>query len=202
MTKPQRADAIWRSLFLENSPISEATRGVVNVLHAFGLPTQSSDLTETRAFFRQQDIARHVEKVFQIAGVSRMVMTNDPLDPEEAPLWAIARLILSSSQACAWIEFFSWTDHWQIFAHQGYAVESALSGTSIGEIRQFTADWCTRMHPVYMAVSLPHSFRFPDDSLTSKLIAQAVLPSCREFRLPSSLMIGIRYQVNPQLRLA
>src|SRR5436309_9983038 len=39
LSKTQQAEAIWHTLFVENSPISEATRGVVAVLHAFGLST-------------------------------------------------------------------------------------------------------------------------------------------------------------------
>src|SRR4029077_9892552 len=38
LSKTQQADAIWRALFVENTPISESTRGVVAVLKAFGLP--------------------------------------------------------------------------------------------------------------------------------------------------------------------
>jgi hypothetical protein len=53
-----------------------------------------------------------------------------------------------------------------------------------------------------MAVSLPDTFQFPEDSLRGKLLESAVLPVCREFDLPLSLMIGVRYQVNPRLRLA
>src|SRR5213082_3606287 len=42
LSKPERADAIWKALFVENSPISESTRGVIAVLSAFGLPTEAS----------------------------------------------------------------------------------------------------------------------------------------------------------------
>ena len=58
------------------------------------------------------------------------------------------------------------------------------------------------MKPVYMAVSLPDTFQFPDSGVRGRLLAEAVLPSCREFGVPLSLMIGVRYQVNPALRLA
>src|ERR1041385_8856850 len=37
MSKKEQADAIWKALFLEASPVSEATRGVVTVLNALGL---------------------------------------------------------------------------------------------------------------------------------------------------------------------
>src|SRR5258705_6726795 len=53
-----------------------------------------------------------------------------------------------------------------------------------------------------MAVALPDRFQFPEKSVRARLLAEAVLPVCREMRLPLSLMIGVRYQVNPALRLA
>src|SRR5262249_60937226 len=87
LSKPGRAEAIWQALFVENSPISESTRGVVAVLNAFGLPTDVSGLPEARRFFASQSVESHIQKVLQIAGVSDVVMTNDPLDPVERPAW-------------------------------------------------------------------------------------------------------------------
>jgi len=57
------------------------------VLKAFHLPTDRPDLAEARSFFEAQTIETHIHKVFQMAGVSTVVMTNDPLDPEEAAVW-------------------------------------------------------------------------------------------------------------------
>src|SRR5579863_9543130 len=87
LSTQEKADTIWRALFVENTPISEATRGVIAVLKAFGLPTHSSDLREAREFFYQQRLDSHIRNVFKLAGISEVVMTNDPLDPDEAPLW-------------------------------------------------------------------------------------------------------------------
>jgi hypothetical protein len=95
-----------------------------------------------------------------------------------------------------------WQEHWQVLAARGYAVDAAASGQSAAEIRRFLGDWCGRMRPVYMAVSLPDSFQYPEESVRGRLLRDAVLPSCREFNIPLSLMIGVRYQVNPELRLA
>jgi hypothetical protein len=69
-------------------------------------------------------------------------------------------------------------------------------------VRRFLADWYERMRPVYMAVSLTDVFQFPEESVQGKLLSEAVLPSCQEFGLPLSLMIGVRRQVNPRIRLA
>jgi hypothetical protein len=53
-----------------------------------------------------------------------------------------------------------------------------------------------------MAVSLPDSFMYPEDSVRNRLIDEVVLPTCREHDLAMALMIGVRRQVNPRLKLA
>src|SRR5215472_6145929 len=87
LSKREKADVIWRTLFVENTPLSEATRGVISVLSAFGLPTTSPDLRQAREFFAARTLETHVEHGLDMAGLSDVVMTNDPLDPAEGPRW-------------------------------------------------------------------------------------------------------------------
>ena len=204
LSKRERADAIWRALFVENSPISESTRGIIAVLQALDLPTGASALEDAREFFSGQSIEQHIGKVFEIAGVSDVVMTNDPLDPEEQRVWLNGDQDHAQFHAVLRLDriLWGWPKHWQQLASQGYAVDEKASGKSIAEVRRFLAAWHKRMRPLYMAVSLTDAFFYPDDSITSKILGEAVLPSCREFGLPMSLMIGVRRQVNPALRLA
>ena len=204
LSKREQANVIWQALFVENSPISEATRGVVAVLEALGLPTGGAALTEARKFFAAQKLEQHIEKVFDLAGISEVIMTNDPLDPVEAPLWKTGAAPHRRFHAVLRLDRIlnKWPQHWRVLNDEGYAVDENASDKSITAVRRFLADWCRRMRPVYMAVSLPDTFQFPEDSLRGRLIAEAVLPSCREHDIPLSLMIGVRYQVNPALRLA
>jgi hypothetical protein len=204
LAKQDRADAIWRALFIENTPISEATRGVIAVLKAFGLPTESGDLAEARSFFRNQSADSHIRKVLEMAGVSMVVMTNDPLDPEEFPVWAEGVENDPQFQPVLRLDRIlrEWSEPWDLLSSLGYKVDAQASGPSIAELRRFLSDWYKRMRPAYMAVSLPDTFRFPDDTPQGKMLRDAVLPACREFDIPLSLMIGVRRQVNPQLRLA
>jgi hypothetical protein len=87
LTKLQQADVIWKTLFVENPPLSEACRGVIAVLHLLGLDTCAPTLASAREFFRAQNLPDYIDKVFQLAGISSAVMTNDILDPAEAPQW-------------------------------------------------------------------------------------------------------------------
>jgi hypothetical protein len=185
LTTAQRADLIWDTLFVENNPISEATRGVIAVLHAFGLDTSERSLTPYRDFFREQNLTDHIARVFQLAGIESVVMTNDPLDPEESPLW---------DGVTADPRF-----------HAALRLDRLLNQETTHtspEARRLLESWAARMRAVYMAVSLPDSFHFPANDRRNQLLTDAVLPACRDLNIPLSLMIGVRRQVNPAIRLA
>jgi hypothetical protein len=191
-------------LFVENTPLSEAARGVIAVLDALKLDTSAKTLEPLRDYFRRQKLADYIPHVFRLAGITHAVMTNDPLDPDEAAMWT--RGIEQDAQFPAVMRIDRilnhWPSHYSVLAEQGYAVEANAGGGTIKEVRRFLTDWVARMKPVYMAVSLEDTFTFPEDDARTKLLADAVLPSCREFNLPMSLMIGVRRQINPALRLA
>lgn len=181
----QRADLIWKVLFVENSPLSEATRGVVAVLSQLGLDPSAASLEPFREFFRAQDLAEHIRRVFELAGVSEVVMTNDPLDPDEALLWESGTLPDAGFRAALRLDRILNDDTW-----------------TPAKARTLLETWSRRIAPVYMAVSLPDAFAFPADDGRTVLLREAVLPVCRELGIPLSLMIGVRRAVNPALRSA
>jgi hypothetical protein len=204
LSKQEQANVIWRTLFVENTPVSEATRGVIAVLQAFQLPTDRSGLAEARAFFKAQTIESHIQRVLQMAGVNMVVMTNDPLETEEAAVWKNGDVKHSQFRAVLRLDriLCTWSKHWPVLTGQGYKVDEQASGKSAAEVRRFLMDWHERMQPVYMAVSLPDTFEYPQETAGNRLLRESVLPACRELRLPLSLMMGVRKQVNPDLRLA
>src|SRR5689334_9403219 len=87
MSKTDQADLVWKTLFVDNLPTSEATRGVIAVLGAFGIDTRARDLQEAREFFNSRSLPEHVDHVFELARVSGVVMTNDPFDEAEDEIW-------------------------------------------------------------------------------------------------------------------
>jgi hypothetical protein len=203
LSKTAKADLIWKTLFLDNTPLSEATRGVIAVLNAFNLPT-SGDLTEARAFFASRNLADHTREVFRLAGISEAVMTNDPLDPDEAPAWErgtdpdpLFRPVLRLDRILN-----KWDQHWHILQAKGFDVHADGSGRTMAEVRRFLEGWVELMNPVYMAVSLPDTFAYPEPSLRVRFLRESVLPICLARSIPMSLMIGVRYLVNPDLKLA
>ena len=204
MTKPGQADLIWKTLFVDNTPISEACRGIITVLDAFGLDTRSPDLDEARAFFDSRDTAEHLDQVFEMSGVNQIVMTNDPFSEEEAPIWNGENSIDPRFRASLRLDGLlnNWPHAVDKFARQGFSVNKELGVAACNEVRRFLDRWIEKMRPVSLAASLPADFAFPGDDARNRLMCEAVLPIAREHNIPFALMVGVRRRVNPALREA
>ena len=187
MSKTDRANLVWQTLFVENSPTSEAARGVISVLDAFGLDTRATDLKEAREFFTSRNIGEHVEQVFDIANVSGVVMTNDPFDETEDRFWKSGIPIGPRFQSSLRLDRL---------------LNNAGTDGNVTALRGFLDASIDRLNPVYFAVSLPAEFKFPGDDLRDRLLREVVLPTAKEHNLPLTLMIGVRRRVNPSLREA
>ena len=205
MTKTKQADLIWQTLFINNSPISESCRGVVTTLKELGLDLASRDLHDYREYFAHQKIEDFIDIVFDVAKVKSVVMTNDPFDSMEQPIWLAGRKGDPRFQAALRIDSIL-NDYVDVgrdkLSGLGYETDLDLSEKSLGEIRRFLSDWINRMKPNYMAVSLPPEFQYPEDSRRGKVIKECILPISLEYNVPFALMIGVTRAVNPQLRMA
>ena len=188
MSKTDQADLVWKTLFVENVPTSEATRGVISVLGAFGIDTRATDLREAREFFNGRSLPEHVDHVFELARVSSVVMTNDPFDEAEDEIW--------QNQISVDPRFKSSLRLDRLLNNRDIDV------SSIAEWRRWLTKWIQRMKPVYMGVSLPADFKFPADDTRDRLLREVVLPAAKEHGLAMTLMVGVRRRVNPNLREA
>ncbi|NLB60721.1 MAG: glucuronate isomerase [Lentisphaerae bacterium] len=204
-SKAQQADLIWTELFIRRSPISEACRGVLTILQALGLDPKTKSLAAFRRYFNKQKIAAYTAKVFKLAAVDYVYMTNDPLDATEHKIWQkgferdprfLGALRLDSA-------LMAWPRGVARLQALGYAVDEALTGKTLAEVRRYLNDWCQRIKAHYMGISLPPSFRYPErTSSLNNLLVQAVLPVARERGLPLALMLGVKKLTNPALGLA
>ena len=207
MSALDRSAFIWRTLFLERAPLSEACRGVVTVLNRLGLDVTSPSersLQDYRAFFRGQRPEEYTERVLELANVRTVVMTNDPLDPVERAIWLADPARDPRFQAVLRIDplLLGWPGVGNSLGALGYNAAPDLGRETMSEIRRYLTEWADRMKAIYVAVSLPPTWAYPDDSAATRVMNEAVLPVCRERNLPFAVMIGVTRQANPQLRLA
>ena len=204
LSKTQQADLIWDALFIQHSPISEACRGVLTVLHLLGLDVQKRDLPALRRHFAKWSTGDFVTKAMELANVRKICMTNSPFDDAERPVWE--RGFARDGRFVAALRIDPLLVDWASTAPKlhawGYDVRADFSGQTFGEVRRFLADWTKRMDAQYCMVSLTPDFAFPSGTPTARLIERAILPHGRDHGQAFALMIGVQRNVNPQLRLA
>src|SRR3954454_24977663 len=87
MSTRQKADHIWKNLFIERAPISEACRGVLTTVPRLGLDPSDPTPDKWRAWFDQQDPSDYIDKVMQVSNVSSITMTNPVFDDNERERW-------------------------------------------------------------------------------------------------------------------
>ena len=204
MSKRGQADFIWRALFVERSPVSEACRGVLTALDRLELDVASRSLDAFRAHFDAVEIDAHIGHVFTAANVRDVVMTNDPFDDLERPVWeggydADPRFHAALRIDPLLNDFSAASERLRAW---GYSVSARADAGDLAQVRRFLSDRARRMKALYMAVSLPPDFAYPDNSLRTKLIDECVVPVAAELNIPFALMIGVKRAVNPALKLA
>jgi hypothetical protein len=204
MAKAEQAGLVWQTLFVENLPISEAARGIVTVLSAFGLDSIQTSLAEIREFFQSQNVKQHLDRVLDLSRVEAVVMTNDLFDDDEMQVWQSQEKIDCRFHASLRMDRLlnNWRQTAEGLATAGFAVDVHMSGETIVEIRRYLDKCIDRMKPLYMAVSLPDDFQYPAGDVRNRLINEIVLPTAREHKLPFTLMVGVRRGVNPALKSA
>ena len=203
-TRQEQADWVWKTLFIDHSPVSEACRGVLTTLNQLGLDPRNNDLPRLRTWYAAQKPDRFIDLVMEKANLASICMTNSPFDPVERPTWdrgftrdpRFVAALRIDPLLVAWPETSDW------LRTQGYAVTRDLNPQTLGEVRRFLADWTARIDSRYCMVSLPPSFAWPADSDIARLIEGAVLPHCRDHGQAFALMMGVKRSVNPRLRMA
>ncbi len=200
----RQADLIWQKLFIEHSPLSEAGRGVLTSFKALGMDVRSRDLGDLRTALAGVSAEQQVARSLQLAHLDHVVMTNDPFDDAERPFWLSGGRPQAGFHAALRIDplLRGWSEAVPRLQGWGYRVDGALSGASAAEVQRFLHEWVERMAPLYMAVSLPPDFTYPDGTVASRVLAECILPVCREAGIPFAMMIGSERLVNPALRTA
>lgn len=201
MNKRQQADFIWKTLFIDNSPYSEACRGVLTNLHKLGFDVASRDLEGYRKYFDSVSLEEYVDRIFKEGRVKYVVMTNDPFNEEERGYWLKGYMDARFKGALRLDALLNnWPDACTKLKQWGYVVSEDFSGETVAEIRRFLREWMDRMEALYMAVSLPWDFVYPEDSPRGRIIEECVLPVARDANKPFALMIGVKRQLNPGLK--
>ncbi|MEN6414635.1 MAG: hypothetical protein ABFC84_18010 [Veillonellales bacterium] len=203
LSKGEQAELVWSALFVQNSPVSEATQGIITILQTMGITCKNRDLNEIRRQFAAMRNAEYIDMIFEYANVEKVVMTNDPLDKREVKYLSGA---YRSERFLYSLRLDQLVNHWQSAAvtlqSMGYPVKAELTAATLTGAAKFLKDWIEKLQPVYVALSLPPDFSCLTAASGTILLQEVVLPVCAEYQLPLALMVGAKRAVNPELKLA
>lgn len=205
MSKAAQADHIWKHLFLERTPLSEACRGILTTIGKLGLDPGEKSLEKLRKWFAAQDPDQHVDRVMEIANVDSITMTNAVFDDRERDLWLSNPQLGGDPRFTAVLRIDpmlrNWPEAVRRLASWGFGVREDFSGKTVREAQRFLGEWLDRMRAIYVAVSLSPEFHFPDPggAPSDRVLREILLPLLAERGLPFAMMIGSRLRVNPAL---
>ena len=212
MSKREQADHIWKHLFVERAPISEACRGVLTCVKKLGLDPSDPTPDGWRKWFDQQDPSDYIDRVMQVSNVKSITMTNPVFDDNERNRWLANPKVGQDPRFTAVLRIDPLLRDWPGAAKKlsewGYRAGEELTGTTISAAKMFLNDWINRQRAIYLAVSLPPDFTYPapaNDPVAragQTVLEQVVLPVCADHNIPFAMMIGSRLRVNPALREA
>ena len=203
MSKKEMAEYVWKTVFIDHTPISESAQGLLTTLKVLGCPV-TKDLPKIREFFSSFSTEEYIDKIFALSNVKKLIMTNDPFDDVEFNVWEkgykedprFETALRIDALLLKYPQIMSKLQRW------GYKVSPMINPSAQEEIKRFLRDWIEKINPVYLAASLPPTFKVPENSLTSDILLKCVLPVCEEFNLPFGMMIGVKKLINPDLKLA
>jgi hypothetical protein len=213
MSKTEQADHIWKHLFVERPPLSEACRGVLTCLEMLGLDLgKKKDLTKARKWFAAQDPDKYIDKVMELSNVESITMTNPVFDDNERNRWLKEpEKLRSDPRFKAVLRIDPILRNWPVAAQKlnewGFAAGDGqkLTDKNIEEGKRFLREWLDRQTAIYMAVSLPPDFRYPapEGDAVAKAgqtaLEKIVLAVAAERNIPFAMMIGSKLRVNPAL---
>jgi hypothetical protein len=190
LTKQAQADLIWKALFVDRLPVSEACRGVLTTVKKLGI-NDIRNLDEIRKFYaayRDRGIEgaeEFSEAVYKLAGIRYAIMTNIPFNSSEAQFWKPDRVEYSTRYRSALR-----VD--PLLAGDRKTIEASLQAggyplTTEGA-KQYLRDWCDVMKPEYLMASTPHDFVLKEGTLSG---IQDKIVNVEAMKVPGAFAIAL-----------
>lgn len=225
LTLPEQGDLIWKRMFVEShsAPIDVARLMILNILKRLSINSNVEDLSSVREAIseRSRDIVGYHEDIFNVAGISGFVGTQDPFNARELefykrnlewhPLFSAALRL--DALVLKWAESQKWLSN-----ELGYPCTAKLSEKkTIEAIQRFVREWIETKLPrvQYVGLSIPPTYKYtayrnhskskpcdPWNRVVNTILTKGVFPVLEETGRKLFLMPEVIRGVNPQWREA
>src|SRR3954452_3478080 len=153
MSKTEQADHIWKHLFVERTPVSEACRGIMTSMTRLGLDPSDKSLAAARKWTSQQDPSKQIDRVMELSNVKSITMTNAVFDDNERNRWLANPKVGTDPRFTAVLRIDPILRDWPAAASRlsawGYPADEIVDTASVESARKFLRDWIDRMKAIY-----------------------------------------------------
>ncbi len=199
LSRERRCEFIWKELFVEGAPISNASRGVLHSLTSLGLSPRRGDLASLRKWFAGKKPEWLLDTIFAQGGIDAVVAAVDPFVEIERRRWV--RGVPADGRFLYCLELdgllWDWPRASQALAQWDYAVSLDFAGETEAEVTRFVREWADRTDAVTFGVCLPPGFRLPHPGPAARLIENVLFPECERRKRPILLRVGEVGSLNP-----
>lgn len=196
MSKQNRAELIWNELILRNTKfLSTAVRGVKLILSSLGISDQLDFEKALSLFEELVQTQGYDAKIFELAGLDAVVMTNDIFDQEE-----LSSLLIpfdTERYICSFrLDAVFQSENMDLSLHY---MGNVFKIGSDEDLISFMGKIILGNNPVYLALSL-NSSCFENKWFVERL--DSVIEFCKSNSIGISLMCGVKRRINPTIGLA
>lgn len=179
LTPGELADIIWRQLFLDHPPLSEATRAVLTTMGLFGLDVGIGDLRLLREQFEAIPEDERRDRILKLANLDLVLYSVDCMDAVRTESVPPSPGPAFKPVLCLDSLLWDWRESARLLRQRGYGLKAKVDEFSAIELRRLLAAEMARVNPVALNLDWPDGVR-PGDDGVGRLVREAVAPLCRE----------------------
>ena len=194
LNNKDRAKKIWEELFIKQTPVSEACKGVLTILSSFEIDYSSKSFDQINTEYLELNLSD--QDILNRSKISNLVMTNNPFDLEEWKLFE-----KKDWNSDVYLASLRLDD---ILLDPNKCIQTAKNKIqdNLNErdlIIKYLDAVYEQSNPVYAAISLNKDQL---STLIENKIFSYILEWLKLKKLPLSLLLGVKRQVNKEFLLA
>ena len=194
LNNKDRAKIIWEELFLKQTPVSEACKGVLTILSSFSIDYSSKSFDQINREYLALNLSD--QDILNSSKISNLVMTNNPFDLDEWKLFEKKDWNSNVYLASLRLDDIL-LDYNKCIMIAKNKIQDNLNERDL--IIKYLDIAYEQSNPIYAALSL-NKDQF--STLLDNKIFLYILEWLKLKNLPLSLLLGVKRQVNKEFLLA
>lgn len=180
-TKAKRAELVWNFLFLNRTPISEASRGLIKIFQFLNIKNyESQKYSQVLKEFKSKKYS--YKDILKKLKIKKIVMTNNPFDKNEWAIFKKKNLEKNIFNSSIRLD--------DLFKSKKKFTEKKLNDFLINAIKI--------SNPIYFAISVDG--KNIEKIFNSKYMKNVIFPILEKKKIPIMILIGVKRSVNESFK--